>query len=137
GTYPLTGKTKPCHWAYFLETDSRGQQPKGIIFQLRGMPRGFYYPGPEREMNVTQEGEPPRGGGGLREKLEVGEVDGAEGVLDRIHEVMSEVEVAQDESSGWNCQNWALAGFEMLKGEGFVYPHPTAEGVESWLKERR
>jgi hypothetical protein len=75
GIHPITGQVKPHHWAYFLETHSSSPEAGGVIFQLRGMPGGFHYPGPE-QMDVTQDGGP----GELRDKLEVGEVevDGAD-----------------------------------------------------------
>lgn len=47
GVYPLTGLVKPRHWAYFFEIDFNRTDPVGVIFQLRGMPGGFHYPGPE------------------------------------------------------------------------------------------
>ncbi|CAG9994448.1 unnamed protein product [Clonostachys byssicola] len=113
GTYPTTGKVKPYHWSYFIQTDLRGNKNLGIAHQLRGMPGGFYYPGPE-QLDLVKSGSP-------KEELEIGEVDDSN--LKRVHEILSSVRIETSESSGWNCQDWSLAGFEMLKEEGFVYKH--------------
>lgn len=135
GIHPLTGQVKPHHWAYFLETESGGTGSRGVIFQLRGMPGGFNYPGPEN-MGIAQDGGPRE----ERDKLEVGEVDvhdtDIEGAVDRIHGVLKDVAVVKDESAAWNCQDWALEGFTRLRDAGVVYGHLEAEGVRGWLKER-
>jgi hypothetical protein len=139
GLHPVTGETKPYHWAYFLDSNhpsSDSSDPRGIIFQLRGMPGGFYYPGPE-QLGISQDG----GAGEMRDKLEVGEVKvdkGGDvgGVVESINAVLKEVEIVRDESAGWNCQDWTLEGFERLKGMGIVYGHLKADGVRGWLKER-
>lgn len=98
------------------------------------MPGGFYFPGAERDMSVSQDGAP----GELRDRLEVGEVDGdgIEGVVDRMVGVLREVEVVKDEGRAWNCQDWALGGLEGLKGLGVVYEWLGREEVRGWLKER-
>ncbi len=135
GLHPLTGAVRAHHWAYFLETDPHHTpEPRGIIFQLRGMPGGFHFPGAERDMPVSQDGAP----GELRDRLEVGEVDGGgiEGVVGRMEDVLRGVEVVKDEGRAWNCQDWALAGLEGLKGLGVVYAWLEGEGVRGWLKER-
>jgi hypothetical protein len=135
GIHPITGQIKPHHWAYFLETNSSSPETGGVIFQLRGMPGGFHYPGPE-QIDVTQDGGP----GELRDKLEVGEVevDGAdvEGLVAKIHGVLEEVPVVKDESAAWNCQDWAVEGFMRLRGAGVVYGYLEAEDVRGWLRER-
>lgn len=47
GKYAVSGKTKPYHWLYFIPTPStEGNEDLAITHQLRGMPGGFYYPGP-------------------------------------------------------------------------------------------
>ncbi|EPS40936.1 hypothetical protein H072_5194 [Dactylellina haptotyla CBS 200.50] len=43
GTDWQTHRTKAYHWAFLIEID----HPKCIKHQLRGMPGGYYYPGPE------------------------------------------------------------------------------------------
>jgi hypothetical protein len=97
----------------------------GVAHQLRGMPGAFYYTGPE-QVDLAKSGS-------LRDKIEIGEVD--ESVLNRVHEILKEIRVDAVESSGWNCQDWALDGFGKLKAEGFVYDYLTPESVKSWLKE--
>ncbi len=132
GLHPLTGGVRPHHWAYFLETDPRHTpEPSGVVFQLRGTPGGFYFPGAERDMPVSQDGAP----GELRDRLEVGEVDGdgIEGLVGRMEGVLRGVEVVKDEGRAWNCQDWALGGLEGLKGQGVVYEWLEGEGVRKWL----
>jgi hypothetical protein len=102
GTHPLTGVVKPYHWMYFIETEVRDLTSRGYAFQLRGMPGGFYYPGPETLDPASELGEP-------KDRLEVGQVDDSD-ILDCIHEIMADVEIVKDEASSWNCQDWALAG---------------------------
>lgn len=137
GAHPLTGDTKPYHWAYFLETDpSLLDHVPGVIFQLRGMPGAFNYPGPEN-LRVSQDGGP----GEMREKLEVGEVEvdaraGTPGGVDKIDGILKGVGVVKDESAAWNCQDWTLEGFELLKQAGVVYGYLRGEHVREWLKER-
>ena len=58
-----------------------------------------------------------------------------ESILDRVHEILKEIRTDTVESSGWNCQDWALDGFEELKKEGLVYDYLTSESVKYWLKE--
>ncbi|KAH6623174.1 hypothetical protein F5144DRAFT_632562 [Chaetomium tenue] len=133
GPHPLTNTPRPHHWAYFLDTGTE----RGTIFQLRGMPGGFYYPGPE-DLDMAQGGEV----GGVVGKLEVGELkmevegDGVEGVVEVIHGVLKGVPVVVDESAEWNCQDWALEGLEGLKGVGVVHEELGRERVKAWLKER-
>lgn len=138
GLRPFTGQVKPYHWAYFLEMASHNLGAPGIIFQLRGMPGGFHYPGPER-LVVSQEGGP----GELKDKLEVGEVEVVGGndndvqeAIAGIHEALREVEIVMDESVAWNCQDWSLRGFERLKQRGMVYEYLAPDSVRAWLKER-
>ncbi|KAF5024780.1 hypothetical protein F66182_3158 [Fusarium sp. NRRL 66182] len=111
GTYSTTGKTKPYHWSYFIQVEVRG---------------AFYYKGPE-EVDLARSGS-------LKEELEVGEVDSS--MLNRIHEILKDLSIDTVEHSGWNCQNWALEGFEKLKEEGFAYDYLTAEALKNWLKEK-
>lgn len=125
GTYSTTGKVKPYHWSYFIEVKIDGPKRLGIAHQLRGMPGAFYYRGPE-EVDLAKSGS-------LKEELEVGEVD--ESSFDKIHEILKDLEIDTSESSGWNCQNWALNGLEKLKEEGFIYDHMTTDVVKNWLKE--
>ncbi|EPE04408.1 hypothetical protein F503_01412 [Ophiostoma piceae UAMH 11346] len=125
GTYSTTGKTKPYHWSYFIRLEIKGNSNLGIAHQLRGMPGAFYYQGPEK-VDLSKSGS-------LKEELEVGEVDDAK--LGKVHELLKDVTIDNVESSGWNCQDWALAGMEKLKAEGFVYDYLTAEALKNWMKE--
>ncbi|KAI5863133.1 hypothetical protein GGS23DRAFT_55065 [Durotheca rogersii] len=125
GQHPITGKTKPYHWSYFIQIKLEDGANEGIAHQLHGMPGSFYYKGPEN-VDLSKSGD-------LKEELEVGEVDGS--LLDSVHEVLENVRIDSVESSGWNCQDWALDGFTKLKEKGFVYDHLTPEAVKNWLKE--
>lgn len=120
-----TGVTKPYHWSYFIEMEVSGPEVLGIEHQLRGMPGAFYYQGPE-SVDLAKASD-------LREKLEIGEVD--ESMLDKVHDIFKSLRIDTVESSGWNCQNWALDGFEKLTEAGCMYAHLTPDGVRSWLKE--
>ncbi|KAI1167541.1 hypothetical protein F5B18DRAFT_444448 [Nemania serpens] len=125
GTYSTTGKVKPYHWCYFIQTEINGRKNLGIAHQLRGMPGAFYYTGPEMvDLNIS---------GSPKEELEIGEVN--ESVLSKIHEILKEVRIDKVESSGWNCQDWTLDGFDKLKAEGFVYDYLTPDAVKTWLRE--
>ncbi|KAM5347215.1 hypothetical protein ACJ41O_010220 [Fusarium nematophilum] len=110
GKHPITSTVKPYHWSYFIYIEIREGQPFGVAHQLHGMPGSFAYRGPEH----VDPSEPSP----IKEQLEVGEVDDLN--LERMHEILSSVHVDQSESSGWNCQDWTLERFEMLKGEGYV-----------------
>lgn len=97
----------------------------GIEHQLRGMPGSFYYQGPE-DVDLSK-------ADNLKNELEIGEVDGSR--LDRVHEILKGVRIDKVESSGWNCQSWALDGLADFKKEGFVYDYLTEDGLKHWLKE--
>ncbi|KAK3899812.1 hypothetical protein C8A05DRAFT_17809 [Staphylotrichum tortipilum] len=100
GPHPLTGAPKPHHWAYYLEsatttipspnntTTTTTTPNTGTIFQLRGVPGSFHYPGPEHALPASQHGTP----GPVREQLEIGEVDGeTEKVVEGIDGVLKAV----------------------------------------------
>ncbi|CAK7263821.1 hypothetical protein SEPCBS57363_000750 [Sporothrix epigloea] len=125
GVYSTTGKTKPYHWLFFIQVNFGGEKNQGIVHQLRGMPGGFYYRGPE-DLDLNKSGT-------LKEQLEVGEVDDSR--LSRVHDILKDVRIETNESSTWNCQNWTLDGFEKLKAEGFAYDYLTAEAIKHWLRE--
>lgn len=136
GTYPVTGKTKPCHWLFFID---QGQEVR-IMHQLRGMPGSFRYSGPESlplsSQLGSQDGEELQmapGSGSLKEKLEIGEVDS--NMLPKVHEIFKSVCIDTIESSGWNCQDCSLDAFEKLRQGGFAYDYLTQEVVKNWLKE--
>ncbi len=130
GTYPLTGEVKPYHWSYFLELDKTEPEVSGVYSQLRGMPGGFYYPGLEFQTNSQMQE-----AGYVKDKLEIGEVN--ETTTLKLSDTLAAVEIIKDESSKWNCQDWALAGFVGLKeAGGIVYDHLTPEIVKEWLRER-
>jgi hypothetical protein len=125
GDHPVTGKVQPYHWVYFIEEGFQGIANPGIAYQLRGMPGGFSYGGPEK-VDLSEFGR-------VRHKLEIGRVPVSK--VDRVHEILSQVRVDTSESSGWNCQDWALDGLDELKKEGFVYGHHNKDGLKNWLKE--
>lgn len=89
------------------------------------MPGAFYYPGPE-ESDLSKS-DPPR------EQLEIGEID--ESDIQRVHEVFLGLVIDCCESSGWNCQNWSLAGLEHLRSLRIVHDHMANDVARSWLKE--
>jgi hypothetical protein len=126
GTYDLSGTVKPYHWSYFVQRETKAGERLGIAHQLHGMPGSFNYQGPE-EINLAQSGP-------LNGELEVGEIDADN--IDRMHEILSKVNIDLDESTKWNCQDWALAGFEEMKRNGLLYSDLDASTVRNWLKER-
>jgi hypothetical protein len=89
------------------------------------MPRGFYYKGPK---NVDL-----AASGSLKEELEIGEVD--ESQMNKIHDILKNIRIETNESAQWNCQNWALDGFDKLKEQGCVYDYLTQDAIKNWLKE--
>lgn len=125
GTHLNTGIKKPYHWSFFVQKELQGAKNLGVAHQLRGMPGAYYYQGPE-DVDLNKSGS-------RKEQLEIGEVDPAK--LDLIHERLKECRIDTVESSGWNCQDWALEGLEKLRAEGFVDETYTAEVVKNWLKE--
>ncbi|KAI8634260.1 hypothetical protein F5Y19DRAFT_206524 [Xylariaceae sp. FL1651] len=125
GTYSTTGKVKPYHWSYFIRTEVSGSKYLGIEHQLRGMPGAFYYMGPELvDLNKSDS---------RKEELEVGEID--ESALPKVHDILKQLRIDKVESSGWNCQDWTLDGFEKLKAQGLVYEYLTPDAVKNWLRE--
>lgn len=110
-TYLNTGKARPYHWSFFIQKEIKGTMNLGIAHQLRGMPGAFYYKGPE-DVDLNKSGS-------LKEELQIGEVDEAK--LDVINQRLKECRIDTVESSGRNCQDWALEGVDKLRAEGFVY----------------
>lgn len=70
----------------------------------------------------------------LKEELLIGEVD--ESKLSLVHQRLKDCRIDTVESSGWNCQDWALEGLEKLRADGFIYDGYTRETVKAWLKEK-
>ncbi|KAI3390850.1 hypothetical protein diail_8540 [Diaporthe ilicicola] len=106
------GKQKPFHWSFFEGTaPSRRQIDPGVAFQLRGLPGGFYYQGPETvDMGKSSS---------KKEILEIGDLEGGdiEQVKKHIDAILKMVHIEKNESSRWNCQNWALDGFTSLAAD--------------------
>jgi len=127
GNHPITDKVQPYHWIFFIQTDIEAERNNGIVHQLRGMPGGFYYQGPEEVDLWKSELQRPK------ETVEIGELDDAD--LEKVHVILKSVQIDKSESSGWNCQDWSLDGFARLQREGFVYDYLTREAVKTWLKE--
>ena len=128
GTHWQTGKIKPYHWSFFIYTGPKDDpSAPGVVHQLHGMPGAFYYVGPE---NVSLRRSTAR-----KLTLDVGEVP--ENKLNRITEILEQVNVVKDESSPWNCQDWSLEGLEKLAEEGFVDEGYTREVVKYWLREEQ
>jgi hypothetical protein len=126
GLHPVTNKCMPYHWLYFVQTGANNEAI-GIAHQLRGMPGGFYYPGPEDMNPLEPSSIAPK------EQLEVGELDDSN--LVETNQIFKEIWIDTSESSGWNCQNWSLDGFDRLKDGGFTHEYLTQEAVRYWLKE--
>ena len=126
GKYPLSGKTKPYHWSYFIQIQVTNNTNTGIQHQLHGMPGSFHYDGPE-DVDLKKWEVAPK------EEVEIGEVDSLK--LDKVHEILKSVSIDTVESCGWNCQDWSLDGFEKLQKEGFVYDYLTKDGLRNWLRE--
>ena len=125
GTYLNTGTPKPYHWSFFIQKELKDSTNLGIAHQLRGMPGGYYYKGPE-DVDLYKSGS-------RKEEFEIGEVPAAK--LDMVHRLLKECRIDTVESSGWNCQDWALEGLEKLRAEGFVEETYTNEAVKNWLRE--
>lgn len=126
GIYDLTGEIKPYHWSFFYERSRDGPRRRGIALQLHGMPGGFYYVGPE-ELDLA-------GTGPVKEQLEIGEA--TEDGVGRIHEMLSMIPIVKDESSKWNCQDWALEGLERMTAAGYIHEYLNPGTVKNWLKEQ-
>ena len=89
------------------------------------MPGGFYYSGPENvDLWKSQR---------LKHELEIGEV--ADSQLEEFHRILTRIPIEKNESSRWNCQDWALDGLDSLKEAGFVWDHITGEAIKNWLRE--
>lgn len=120
-----SGEIKPFHWAFFIHTgDKHDPQSPGIAHQLRGMPGGFYYRGPEAASLKRSTA--------LKETLEIGQVP--DNKLDKITELFRSVEIVKDETSPWNCQDWSLDALMILQAEGFVDEQYSQEAVKNWLR---
>lgn len=122
---PKAGQTKPYHWAFFLETKVTSRIREGIAYQLRGMPGGFYYGGPET-VDLPKSGY-------IKHVVHIGQVP--EGSVANLHPLFSGVAITNDESSAWNCQNWGLGAYTGLVAGGFVYDGYSAEAIQGWVIE--
>lgn len=124
GLHWKTQKPKPYHWAFFVKTESVGDQVLGIAHQLHGMPGAFHYSSPEQvEMKEI---------GSKTLDLEIKSVEPRK--LDRVTEIMKTVPVETSEASPWNCQDWSLAAVETLRKEGFIDDQYTNEIIKYWLR---
>ncbi|TAQ84013.1 hypothetical protein B7494_g7661 [Chlorociboria aeruginascens] len=117
-------KKKPYHWAFFLQTGS--VIGVGHMFQLRGMPGSFYYPGEEN--GDVSKSEPGKNG-----QLEVGVVPSEK--YDRFKQALQAVPVNNVEASGWNCQSWCLAALDCLRSEGLIADGYPNHAIQYWLRE--
>jgi hypothetical protein len=57
--------------------------------------------------------------------------------LNRIKELIDRVNIVNDESSSWNCQDWSLDALDKLAEEGFVHEYYTKAVVKYWLREEQ
>lgn len=125
GRHGLTNAVQPYHWLFFIQAKIVGGKKIGITHQLRGMPGGFYYPGPEEiDFDASQI---------KREEVEIGQVPVDK--LDKVHELLKEIRIEKSETLRWNCQDWSLAGLDKLRAEGFVDETYTNDVIRHWLKE--
>jgi hypothetical protein len=121
----LNNKIPSFFQQFFIHTgDKHDPQSPGIAHQLRGMPGGFYYRGPEAASLKRSTA--------LKETLEIGQVPNNK--LDRITELFRSVEIVKDETSTWNCQDWSLDALMTLQAEGFVDEQYSQEAVKNWLR---
>ncbi|KAF2223511.1 hypothetical protein BDZ85DRAFT_110478 [Elsinoe ampelina] len=118
-------RVRQYHWSFFIVTSIEAHT-YGIAHQLRGMPGAFFYRGPEPGVALDKSSM-------LKHELDVGEIEASK--IDRVHEILSTVSIDQVESSGWNCQNWAIDGFLKLQQEGLAYDHLTVEQIKNWFRE--
>lgn len=115
-----TGEVRPFHWAIFIQTDATNGKNEGIAHQLCGMAGGYYYPGPETiDLNKSAK---------AKQEMEIGEIDDTK--LTEIWACLKEVNEEKNESSPWNCQDWALEGVEKLRAKGFIGPDNTREVIK-------
>lgn len=125
GTHGLHNTIQPYHWSFFIQLRIEGTDNIGVAHQLRGMPGGFYYPGPE-DTDLWRSERP-------KHELEIGEVETSQ--LEEFHDILARVPIEKNESSRWNCQDWTLDGLISLKEAGFVWDHITGEAMKNWLRE--
>lgn len=132
GTYTAgdrKGKTKPFHWSFFIQTPGAPGSNPGVAMQLRGMPGAFYYKGPE---NVDMARSRSR-----KEELEIGTLSGGslEQIVAAVDRLLKRVRIERDESSRWNCQSWALDGFDDLAAHPNLFTaYYDRRAVKAWLQ---
>jgi len=54
---------------------------------------------------------------------------------DRFKQLLAAVLIDNEESSGWNCQDWSLAALQWLREEEFVDEEYQDNVVKYWLRE--
>lgn len=126
---PKAGKQMPFHWAFFIPTGRSGGKNPGIVFQLRGMPGGFYYKGPEMIDDLDKSS-------AKEAELQLGEIttQDFEKAKKAVDDVLKTVGIKKDESSHWNCQNWALMGSKKLAEAKVLDAWNTPEAIKAWLR---
>lgn len=129
---PKAGKQKPFHWPFFIPTGRKLGRNPGIAFQLRGMPGDFYYGGPEMIDDLDKSSS-------KEAELQIGEIttQDVEKAKKAVDNVLKRVGIKQDESSHWNCQNWALMGSKKLEEAKVLDPWNTPEGIKAWLRTEK
>ncbi|KAI0071751.1 hypothetical protein K474DRAFT_1630077 [Panus rudis PR-1116 ss-1] len=119
------GRTKPYHWSFFIETETFSLTV-GIAHQLRGMPGGFYYKGAERA--DLREPEQP-----IKTTVQIGQIPKSE--VDEVEPLLKTVPIDLDETTSWNCQNWAGSALALMEKRGWITEGNTFAALKEWLKE--
>ncbi|KAF3938044.1 hypothetical protein ABW19_dt0201473 [Dactylella cylindrospora] len=155
GTHWRTGRPKAYHWAFLIEFSST----RGIKHQLRGMPGGYYYPGPEDAS--PEKGQPGKTistvstadahndvdiDGALAhrvvEKLGIGSVSTDDpNMLEQFESVSKAAYIETEEDKGgegkWNCQDWCLGVLEGLQSTSVVNDvWYSGTEIWQWLREK-
>ena len=127
GLHPIDNTVLPYHWALLLLPEPLSAT--GTVYQLRGMPGGFHYDGPEPNSDVTKVMDPHAK---PKVVIEIGEVPFDK--LGEFESIMGSEDVSKKEY-GWNCQDWTVAVLEKVEGRGWLHESLTVEGIKAWLRE--
>ena len=119
GTYAVSGKKKPCHWAIFAHT---GPGQSGTAYQLKGMPGAFRYDGPEKGITPSHSSR-------ARQEVDIGRIP-SDKVRD-MEAIIASVPISKSES-GYNCQTWTENVLTAMQPHGWLDLAPSA--VSQWLK---
>jgi len=124
GRYPVYNELMSYHWT--LPLNNGRSSSIGTVYQLKGMPGGFHYDGPEPNEDVTVSGYQPK-------ESDAGEVPANKFL--GFERIVADEFISKQEY-GWDCQSWRASVLEKHKGAGFVHDCITPGSVKAWLKEK-